>query len=97
MSSIWDYANPQLRDLAVYEPGKPIEETARELGARTVVAIPMAVELPPEPGAPTEPLPTGLHLVAAPAGAVNTTAQAAAARVSWWLSRITVPSPAPRE
>jgi len=34
MSSIWDFANPQLRDLAVYEPGKPIEETARELGAR---------------------------------------------------------------
>ncbi|HWM24758.1 MAG TPA: histidinol-phosphate transaminase [Chthoniobacterales bacterium] len=32
MSSIWDTANPQLRDLAVYEPGKPIEETARELG-----------------------------------------------------------------
>jgi histidinol-phosphate aminotransferase len=32
MISIWDLANPQLRDLAVYEPGKPIEETARELG-----------------------------------------------------------------
>jgi histidinol-phosphate aminotransferase len=32
MSSIWDIANSQLRDLAVYEPGKPIEETARELG-----------------------------------------------------------------
>jgi len=32
MSPIWDLANPQLRDLAVYEPGKPIEETARELG-----------------------------------------------------------------
>lgn len=31
MSSIWDEASPQLRDLAVYEPGKPIEETAREL------------------------------------------------------------------
>ena len=31
MLSIWDHANPQLRDLAVYEPGKPIEETAREL------------------------------------------------------------------
>jgi histidinol-phosphate aminotransferase len=31
MPSIWDLANPQLRDLAVYEPGKPIEETAREL------------------------------------------------------------------
>jgi len=32
MTSIWEVANPQLRDLAVYEPGKPIEETARELG-----------------------------------------------------------------
>lgn len=33
MNSIWELANPQLRDLAVYEPGKPIEETARELRA----------------------------------------------------------------
>ncbi len=32
MTSIWDRANPQLRDLAAYEPGKPIEETARQLG-----------------------------------------------------------------
>lgn len=32
MNSIWDRANRQLRHLAVYEPGKPIEETARELG-----------------------------------------------------------------
>src|SRR6266481_10183132 len=32
MTSVWELANPQLRDLAVYEPGKPIEETARELG-----------------------------------------------------------------
>jgi histidinol-phosphate aminotransferase len=31
MASIWELANPQLRDLAVYEPGKPIEQTAREL------------------------------------------------------------------
>src|ERR1700682_1059999 len=31
MTSIWGRANRQLRDLAVYEPGKPIEETAREL------------------------------------------------------------------
>src|ERR1700730_3844346 len=31
MQSIWDMANAQLRDLSVYEPGKPIEETAREL------------------------------------------------------------------
>ena len=32
MTSVWDLANPQWRDLVVYEPGKPIEETARELG-----------------------------------------------------------------
>lgn len=31
MQSIWDLANPQLRELVAYEPGKPIEETAREL------------------------------------------------------------------
>jgi histidinol-phosphate aminotransferase len=31
MRSVWDLANPQLRDLAVYEPGKPIEATARDL------------------------------------------------------------------
>ena len=42
MSSIWDYANPQLRDLAVYEPGKPIEETARELGADATSIIKLA-------------------------------------------------------
>lgn len=34
MTSVWDRANPQLRELAVYEAGKPIEETARELNAR---------------------------------------------------------------
>jgi histidinol-phosphate aminotransferase len=32
MTSVWKLANAQLRDLAVYEAGKPIEETARELG-----------------------------------------------------------------
>lgn len=42
MPSIWDYANPQLRDLAVYEPGKPIEETARELGAGASKIIKLA-------------------------------------------------------
>jgi histidinol-phosphate aminotransferase len=42
MSSIWDTANPQLRDLAVYEPGKPIEETARELGAEASSIIKLA-------------------------------------------------------
>ena len=42
MSSIWDLANPQLRDLPVYEPGKPIEETARELGAHADEIIKLA-------------------------------------------------------
>jgi len=42
MSSIWDLANPQLRDLPVYEPGKPIEETARELGAHPDEIIKLA-------------------------------------------------------
>jgi histidinol-phosphate aminotransferase len=42
MSSIWNTANPQLRDLAVYEPGKPIEETARELGADASSIIKLA-------------------------------------------------------
>jgi histidinol-phosphate aminotransferase len=32
MISIWELANPQLREVAVYQPGKPTEETARELG-----------------------------------------------------------------
>jgi histidinol-phosphate aminotransferase len=34
MDSIWDVAKPYLRDLAIYEPGNPIEETAREIGLR---------------------------------------------------------------
>ena len=42
MTSIWDLANPQLRDLAVYEPGKPIEETARELGIDPAEIIKLA-------------------------------------------------------
>ena len=42
MSSIWDLANPQLRGLPVYEPGKPIEETARELGAQPDEIIKLA-------------------------------------------------------
>src|ERR1700726_4970562 len=42
MTSIWDRANPQLRDLAVYEPGKPIEETARELHVDPGVIIKLA-------------------------------------------------------
>jgi histidinol-phosphate aminotransferase len=42
MPSLWDLANPQLRDLPVYEPGKPIEETARELGAQPHEIIKLA-------------------------------------------------------
>ncbi len=39
---IWKLANPQLRDLAVYEPGKPIEETASELGVHPDAIIKLA-------------------------------------------------------
>src|SRR5262245_52917397 len=42
MTSVWDLANPQLRDLAVYEPGKAIEETARELGVDPSAIIKLA-------------------------------------------------------
>lgn len=41
-SSVWDLANPQLRDLSIYEPGKPIEETARELGCDPAEIIKLA-------------------------------------------------------
>jgi histidinol-phosphate aminotransferase len=42
VTPIWSRANPQLRDLAVYQPGKPIEETARELGANPTEIIKLA-------------------------------------------------------
>lgn len=42
MTSVWELANPQLQDLAVYEPGKPIEETARELGVDPSTIIKLA-------------------------------------------------------
>ena len=42
MISIWELANPQLRDLAVYEPGKPIEQTARELDCNPGAIIKLA-------------------------------------------------------
>ena len=42
MTSVWELANPQLRDLAVYEPGKPIEETARELGVDPSTIVKLA-------------------------------------------------------
>src|ERR1044072_1547077 len=42
MISIWELANPQLREIAVYHPGKPIEETARELGLDSGAIIKLA-------------------------------------------------------
>jgi histidinol-phosphate aminotransferase len=42
MTSARDLANPQVLDLAVYEPGKPIEETARELGVDPNTIIKLA-------------------------------------------------------
>ena len=39
---MWELANAQLRDLAAYEAGKPIEETARELGVDPNTIIKLA-------------------------------------------------------
>ncbi|MBX7209160.1 MAG: histidinol-phosphate transaminase [Verrucomicrobiaceae bacterium] len=40
--SIWNYANPQLKDLVAYEPGKPIEDVARERGLKPEDIIKLA-------------------------------------------------------
>ena len=40
--SIWKNANPQLRDLVSYEPGKPVEDVARELGLEPSEIIKLA-------------------------------------------------------
>jgi histidinol-phosphate aminotransferase len=42
MSAIWNHANPQLKDLVAYEPGKPIEEVARELGLEPTEIVKLA-------------------------------------------------------
>jgi len=42
VQSIWSIANPHLRDLVVYQPGKPIEETARQLGCDPCEIIKLA-------------------------------------------------------
>jgi histidinol-phosphate aminotransferase len=42
MISIWELANPQLREITVYQPGKPIDETARELGLDPSAIIKLA-------------------------------------------------------
>ena len=41
-SSLWQQANPQLRDLVSYEPGKPVEDLARELGVPPAEIIKLA-------------------------------------------------------
>ena len=42
MRPLWELANSQLKHLVVYEPGKPIEETARELGIDPAAIIKLA-------------------------------------------------------
>lgn len=42
MTSVWTHANPQLRALVSYEPGKPIEDLARELGIAPTDIIKLA-------------------------------------------------------
>jgi histidinol-phosphate aminotransferase len=39
---MWKYANQQLRDLVAYEPGKPVEDVARELGMDPAKIIKLA-------------------------------------------------------
>ncbi len=41
-TSIWNFAHPQLRDLVAYEPGKPIEDVARDLGLKPEEIIKLA-------------------------------------------------------
>ena len=42
MSDLWQNAHPWLRELVSYEPGKPIEDVARELGLRPEEIIKLA-------------------------------------------------------
>lgn len=42
MSDIWNLAHPWLRDLVSYEPGKPVEDVARELGLTPAQIIKLA-------------------------------------------------------
>jgi len=66
MPSIWELANPQFRDLPVYEPGKPIEETARELG----VAVSEIVKLASNEN-PLGPSPKALAAMSASLASAN--------------------------
>jgi len=42
MSSVWNSAHPWLKELVSYEPGKPIEDVARELGLKPEEIIKLA-------------------------------------------------------
>ena len=42
MSTITQYANQYVLDLVAYQPGKPIEETARELGLKVTDIVKLA-------------------------------------------------------
>jgi histidinol-phosphate aminotransferase len=42
MTSVWNSAHPWLRELVSYEPGKPIEDVARELGLKPEQIIKLA-------------------------------------------------------
>ena len=42
MNDLWTLAHPWLRDLVSYEPGKPIEDVARELGFKPSEIIKLA-------------------------------------------------------
>ncbi len=42
LMSIWNHANQQLRELISYEPGKPVEDVARELGVSPSEIIKLA-------------------------------------------------------
>src|SRR5213594_1364178 len=91
MISIWELANPQLRDLAVYEPGKPIEQTARELDCHPGAIIKLASnENPLGPSAKAiEAMRAGLenaHLY--PHGASSYLREALAARLGVALENV---------
>jgi histidinol-phosphate aminotransferase len=42
VTPLWNLANPQLRDVAVYDPGKPVEEIARELNTDPTEIVKLA-------------------------------------------------------
>src|SRR4029453_14812657 len=63
MTLIWELANPQLRNFTVYEPGKPIEETARELGVEPDAIVKLASN-----ENPIGPSPKAIHAMRVAAG-----------------------------